>query len=120
MGLCLYICKFFTRFPWHILLLNGQTLLIALSTWFRFKTGLSKKMTCLQGLAAMPPNEAPQLKLISASSTIGYERSRMAEINFFSKNICRGHKIVILIILFSPFIHLVFNRGPFNMGRDFC
>ena len=60
--------------------------------------GLSKKMTCLQGLAAVWPYEATRPKLISALSTIVYKQSRMAEIKFFAK-------FYILSILFSPFIH---------------
>ena len=50
--------------------------------------GVTKKVICLRGLAAVQPYEAAQPKLILASSTIIYEQSGTAKINFFSKNPC--------------------------------
>ena len=60
----------------------------------------------------MRPYEAAQMKLILALSALVYERSCMAaEINFFNKNVCKGHKnILINMLIFS--YH--------NRGRDFC
>ena len=55
--------------------------------------GLSKKTTCLLGLAAMGPYKVAQSKLILASSTIIYDRlrakqrRRTAKINFFRENV---------------------------------
>ena len=60
----------------------------------QLKTGLSKKMTCLQGLTAVWPYEVAQPKLILASSTIVFEQSRMAEIKYTNNMVYIMHYVL--------------------------